>query len=447
MSSNNTPSFPYHADLELEIHRHTPPELFGHHHAVPYGDCTERKWNAYYMNSNLSARKDRVQFALQYPPIETESASDNRNDKRTQKAKFVIRRVIKKTQSEHEEGGPILLQGQVYGRERLPSARRPEDERIGPEQSRPLNVMAKVYDGVFYPLGDAMLDPWLADPMTEADLDYSFESAAYEEIHTAGHCGSLTPKYYGSWSFDLQIDEAGHTRPVRMVLTEVVQGARTMAEIIQAASTKQKIKHEKPVWWGDEDPWPPVMDPSEPFYYWVNLEPEHCADEWVLHRDLLPKIDDRLEVLQNLLVACEIIWWDAQVYHTAIGPGDVLVRPDNTVAIINFQRSTLYEYAEREEGREYQNFPDHPKHKPGVAILGPNPLCRYWPFSLRQGCARSFPVVSGELERHMDDIRKKERVEQVATKEEEDLVREQEEEQEEEHGTGSPERSGRNLGI
>lgn len=160
------------------------------------------------------------------------------------------------------------------------------------------------------------LDPKYPDTMTQADPDYSFESAAYEDIKAGGYCGSLTPRYYGSWTFSLETDEDGvtETREVRMILLEKVEGAQRMTEVILKASTKQE---------------PPLRLGS-------------MSDEWILHRERLPPIEERLKVLKNLLEAWDRIWWDAEVDHDDFHPDDVLIRQDNTVAIINFERATVY---------------------------------------------------------------------------------------------------------
>ncbi|KAL2891850.1 hypothetical protein HOO65_011208 [Ceratocystis lukuohia] len=58
--------------------------------------------------------------------------------------------------------------------------------------------IAKIYDPLYYAYvgsGD--------DATWKADQDYGSEAAAYEEFKRAGVDGSLAPKYYGSWTFDM----------------------------------------------------------------------------------------------------------------------------------------------------------------------------------------------------------------------------------------------------
>ncbi|CAG9986295.1 unnamed protein product [Clonostachys byssicola] len=86
--------------------------------------------------------------------------------------------------------------------------------------------MAKAYDPAFsaeYPL----------DVTWAADASYSTEAAAYEDIKRFGYDGTFSPKYYGSWTFNLPFlklpwlkgrDQSANTRPVRMILMEYIEG-------------------------------------------------------------------------------------------------------------------------------------------------------------------------------------------------------------------------------
>ena len=352
--------FPYKPGLELELHRHTPPDPFGSHNMIPYGRCTERLWNVY-CNAPDYWDENRIQFALEYPPIETKPPVA-KGGKLTMTAKFVVHRVIE--QSQRSSGGPTLLEGKFY-----------RDRRFV------RNAMAKVYDGVFYSVEGGYgygYDAGHPDPMIQADLDYSIESAAYEDIQTAGHCGSFTPQYYGSWTFSLETNEDGVTgaRQVRMILLEKVEGAQTMAEVIRKASTKQEVS-----WYSG-------------------------SDGWVLDRERLPPVKDRLKVLKNLLEAWDRIWWDAKVSHYHLSPEDVLIRQDNTVAIINFEQATVYSWVERwGEPGDMQAYPDHPRYAKDAPSLQPNPLCLHWPFVRCSWPCRS-PLVSAACWSHLPPIRK-----------------------------------------
>ncbi|CAH0022702.1 unnamed protein product [Clonostachys rhizophaga] len=85
--------------------------------------------------------------------------------------------------------------------------------------------MAKAYDPAFsveYPY----------DVTYAADASYSTEAAAYEDIKRFGYDGTFSPRYYGSWTFNLPIYKdrsirasvRANTRPVRMILMEYIEG-------------------------------------------------------------------------------------------------------------------------------------------------------------------------------------------------------------------------------
>ncbi|CAH0046331.1 unnamed protein product [Clonostachys solani] len=85
--------------------------------------------------------------------------------------------------------------------------------------------MAKAYDPAFsneYPF----------DVTWAADASYSTEAAAYEDIKRFGYDGQFSPRYHGSWTFNLPIIKDSspraapcpNTRPVRMILMEYVEG-------------------------------------------------------------------------------------------------------------------------------------------------------------------------------------------------------------------------------
>jgi serine/threonine protein kinase len=77
------------------------------------------------------------------------------------------------------------------------------------------SYVAKIYDPLFYD------DPF------NYEVHYSNEAACYEDIWEGGYEGTYTPKFYGTWTCDLPIDDptsVQKTRPVRMVLLEEIRG-------------------------------------------------------------------------------------------------------------------------------------------------------------------------------------------------------------------------------
>ncbi|KAK7212590.1 hypothetical protein V2G26_019768 [Clonostachys chloroleuca] len=82
------------------------------------------------------------------------------------------------------------------------------------QESRGKPLVAKIFDPMYYARDEIGEDvTWVAAS------DYSCEAAAYEDLQAAGVDGVMTPKYYGSWTFDLPIAE-GETRQVHMVIIE-----------------------------------------------------------------------------------------------------------------------------------------------------------------------------------------------------------------------------------
>ncbi|KAK9320248.1 hypothetical protein V1517DRAFT_310026 [Lipomyces orientalis] len=89
-----------------------------------------------------------------------------------------------------------------------------------PESSLPpcnIPLMAKIYDPLYY---DHEQDD--ADPFLCVDRAYCHETAAYKALPELQ--GTIMPRYYGSYSFDLPASDAT-TRSVRMILIEVVTGS------------------------------------------------------------------------------------------------------------------------------------------------------------------------------------------------------------------------------
>lgn len=99
---------------------------------------------------------------------------------------------------------------------------------------QPFQVVAKIYGPLYY-----NFKQWIAhaprDVVTEADMDYSREAAAYKYLQEMGQTGSFAPTYYGSWTFVLPITSRGktHTRPVRLILIEHLGGTSIRGSLIR----------------------------------------------------------------------------------------------------------------------------------------------------------------------------------------------------------------------
>lgn len=72
------------------------------------------------------------------------------------------------------------------------------------------------------------------DVTYSADHDYSREASAYEQLKHSGADGTLVPKYYGSWTFTMDLHKEPEVqRPVRMILLEWVPG-RSMLSVLES---------------------------------------------------------------------------------------------------------------------------------------------------------------------------------------------------------------------
>ncbi|KAK4183005.1 hypothetical protein QBC35DRAFT_394793 [Podospora australis] len=313
--SKEIPS-PYKGGLQLEIHRHRPPTPFGYEHCIQYDDPNDgRPWKTY--NYFWGDRAGLVDFALAHPPMNTEPLTPD--PEQTQVATLTIHEVVRDLKDEQTAEGPTLLRGQISTADGQPT----------------LNVLPKLYDAVFNSI-DGGLEYGYIDPVTQADLDYSKEAAAYKDIDEAGLCGSAALVYLGSWTADIPIDnEAGGMRPVRMILLQEtgIERARTMAEIIE----------------------------------------EHR----IVDRSRLPALPVRLEVLKNFLDAENKIWWFADVEHDDPSPDDFLVRKDNTEALMSFQHSIVYNHVPSKRDKSWVAYE---KGRTNTPELMPNPVLRQWPF-------------------------------------------------------------------
>ncbi|KAL7812383.1 hypothetical protein V8C44DRAFT_349408 [Trichoderma aethiopicum] len=103
------------------------------------------------------------------------------------------------------------------------------------DQDRTTTYVAKIYDPLYYDFvdkededeeGEIPVDvAWLAEH------DYRREAAAYAELKRCRLDGRFTPKYFGSWIFDMP--HGVEQRPVHMILLEALQG-QTMLSLLES---------------------------------------------------------------------------------------------------------------------------------------------------------------------------------------------------------------------
>ena len=291
------PSETYAPGVELRIHHHVPPMPFGDGYGPLPRDAAPVWENGLPWDRVLS---DRDAFALDNPPIETKPPGE---EERT----FTITGTKSMTQFSVRHGGPYVVTGYLDGN---PTA----------------VYVAKIYDGVYYPIGDGGPS---RDCMLLADQDYALESWAYETMQSVEGVGhKLVPTCFDCWTFSLATNQPGRRRWVRMLLLELVQGVDMMTRMLRAIENN------------------------------------------AVRYSLLPPDRFRLCVFKNLLEARISIWWDAEVAHYDMEPRNVMVREDGTVVVIDFNAAMVFRF----HGRE------HPKYFEDAPKLPTSPIQRFWPF-------------------------------------------------------------------
>jgi hypothetical protein len=169
----------------LTIRHHVPPP--------PHRSWDAREQHLKIYDYERSEILTRLDWCLAFPPVETEESPW------PEEATLRIAKTLHLVQH-----GPRILSCAVDG---------------WPDKS----YIAKIYDPLYY-----------ADPF-DYELHYSNEAACYEDVWRAGYEGTYTPKFYGTWTCDIPIDDPAcvqQTRPVRMVLLEEIRGV-TMSTIIE----------------------------------------------------------------------------------------------------------------------------------------------------------------------------------------------------------------------
>ena len=217
------------------------------------------------------------------------------------------------------------------------------------DEDRSTEYIAKIYDGVDYPLGDpgpGIFD--YNDCMSFADRDYSIEAWAYRTMQPAIGGMGFVPAYHGSWTFPVG------ERWVRMILIELVQG-ECMLDII----TRAENDHGR------------AVDYTR-----------------------LPSEDFRIRVLKSIYEADIFIWWHAAVRHQDLEARNVIVKPDGTAVIIDFNNVYIYDFT-----------PSYDKH-PRTRERNPRPLPpslieRLWP--LPRGYGANYEWIHWIPQRWIDD--------------------------------------------
>jgi hypothetical protein len=193
------PYLPYKRGLTLKIHRHTPVEPFGLEYASYDGERQE-------ITQNELFETTVADLCHAHPPMEGVTHFDQHRELE----------IIQPIEVKDGHGAQVFVC-------RLDGGSR--------------EYAAKVYDPLYYGFKDLMWPDMPRDVTYTADGDYTREATAYEYLEKRFFERLEMPAYFGSWTFDPPTDHnysnahtGDHTRPVRMILIEYVDG-KTMLEI------------------------------------------------------------------------------------------------------------------------------------------------------------------------------------------------------------------------
>ncbi|RSL53798.1 hypothetical protein CEP54_010216 [Fusarium duplospermum] len=183
------PDFPYHSGLTLAIQPHTPPTPFG---STGYTTGLERQEAEY----EEIAEFPHSEWCLRYPPAETPP--------HPYAAETQTLEIVQGIACEDGRGAQIVRC------------------HIGGDKDR--SYVAKIYDPLYYSFEERGFG-FPVDVTYRADQDYSREAAAFEDLKANGADGRFSPRYYGSWTFDMLLPGTPPVfRPVRLVLMEDIKG-------------------------------------------------------------------------------------------------------------------------------------------------------------------------------------------------------------------------------
>lgn len=188
------PANPYRKGRVIQIRKHSAPKPLGMHYPH-YEGVREAAEERELRLTTL------VELCVNRPPIGGEAVADEK----PQTLEIVEEIRVK------EDGGAQIVVCRFSGE---------QDE-----------VVAKIYDPLYYGFADRMWSDRPRDVTYEADMDYAREVAAYSELDSQLG-GTDVPKYYGSWTFQLPLDlpDGQKTRDIRLILMEHIKG-RPMTDL------------------------------------------------------------------------------------------------------------------------------------------------------------------------------------------------------------------------
>lgn len=193
------PELPYRHGLCLDIQAHAPPQPFG----LGYFKEAAPRPAAFWTDLDGMTQSD---WCFKHPPVDTPSPPD---------ATIRHLHVLDEVACRDGRGAQIV-------RCSISDSSDISDSHNG------RTYIAKIFDPLYYPYVDSNDDvTW------NADRDYSTEAAAYEHLKRLTVDGTLTPKYYGSWTFNMAHSASSNApRPVRMILMEWIPNCVTMQHLM-----------------------------------------------------------------------------------------------------------------------------------------------------------------------------------------------------------------------
>ncbi|KAJ4308167.1 hypothetical protein N0V84_012255 [Fusarium piperis] len=182
------PRFPYREGLTLTIRPHVPPPPFG---PTGYTQGSEREIASF----EEVAKFTHSEWCLHNPLVETPPHPDAANTQTLE--------IVQCVACKNGRGVQVVRC------------------HLGDDKDR--SYTAKIYDPLYYPIADREFGTPI-DVTYRADEHYSREAAAFEDLMAVGVDGKFTPKYHGSWTFQMPFLGTSELRSVRLVLLEWLDG-------------------------------------------------------------------------------------------------------------------------------------------------------------------------------------------------------------------------------
>ncbi|KAH0495683.1 hypothetical protein TgHK011_009217 [Trichoderma gracile] len=223
LNSDKPPSHqttPYKPPLTLSIHEHAPADPYGHGYLTT--DCPAKA------DRKTLKRHTKLSWCLLNKLTRPSSKTTTTHNSSSSSSKHSHQLHITSQIACGDNRGAQLV-------------------RCHLDHDRSTTYVAKIYDPLYYAFVDRQEDgeeipvdvAWLAEH------DYRREAAAYTELKRCRQDGRFTPRYFGSWIFDMAHggggEEEGEERPVHMILLEALDG-RTMFSLLESKHLRLSLR-------------------------------------------------------------------------------------------------------------------------------------------------------------------------------------------------------------